>query len=194
MQRIDSWSERAVGDIFFFAGTQLIIEAEKEINPPNPPYRWVPSHAGILGPEPGQVVEAWLDLEESSAAAIHDENKYDGQFDAGAMQVWRPSASEALKQAALAQVIAELGPKRYGVLAIVGFEWVVIEEILFDRRVEQPVKDATVCSMTALLYLRWTKGEPWSDAVDEADCSPDVLLRNVEANQWQRKSRRRRVR
>jgi hypothetical protein len=183
MRRINSWGERAVGDVFFFAGTQLIIDAEKEMNPPTLAHPWVPSHAGIFGPKPGQVTEAWLDLRESSAAAIHDESKYYGTFDAGQMQIWRPNGSDQDKASALALVEAVLGPKPYGVLAILGFEYVTVEELLFHRAAENPIKDATVCSMTALVYLRWTRGEPWSDAVIEQDCSPDVLLRNVEAHQ-----------
>jgi len=81
------------------------------------------------------------------------------------------------------RIVQSLGPQPYGVLAIAGFEWQVIEEIVFGKHVDNPVKTATVCSMTALLYLRDpTIQEPWAASVVEADCSPDVLLRNIEGN------------
>ncbi|MGB6678523.1 MAG: hypothetical protein WBE44_17640 [Terriglobales bacterium] len=181
-----AWNDRQIGDVFLYAGTvelsRMIIDAEKVINPPNPPHIWVPSHAGIFGPKVGQVTEAWLDFEESSAAAVHPDAKYTGEYDLGRMQIWRPStASDFVKQATIQSLVSNLGPKPYGVLAILGFEYEVAEELLFGHARENPVKHATVCSMTALIYLRWIS-EAWARTVDLQNCSPDVLLRNIEAN------------
>jgi hypothetical protein len=183
MQRIYAWEERRVGDVFLYAGTaelsKLIIEAEKILNPPTASHPWVPSHAGVIGPVQGEVTEAWLDDRESSAAAVHFASKYNGEFIAGRMQLWRP---RAIDPDAIGLVVSILGPKPYGVGSILGFEWIVAEQLIFGHAGEQPVKHATVCSMTALVYLRYTRGERWSDLVDERSCSPDVLLRNIEAN------------
>lgn len=185
MQRINQWTDRRTGDVFLFAGreeiSRLIIDAETIMNRPVPPHIWIPSHAGIFGPVPGEVIEAWLDFEESSAAAVHSDAKYTGEFDRGALQIWRPSAGDFVKQVTARAVVSELGPKPYGVLAIAGFEVEVAEELLFGHSTENPVKHATVCSMTALIYLRWI-GQAWAQKVDLQNCSPDVLLRNIEAN------------
>ncbi len=190
MERINSWGARAVGDLFFFAGdekvSQLIIDAEMIINPPAGAHSWVPSHVGIIGPTLNDVVEAWLDLHESSSAAIHPAAKYDGALDAGALQLYRPrrpGGISTIQALALNKVLQELGAKPYGVLALAGFEYEVIEKLLFGHATDQPIKHATVCSMTGLIYLRYEKGEPWSEAVDERTCSPDVLLRKVEEHQ-----------
>ncbi len=184
MQRIKDWNLRQVGDIFLYAGmaelSRLIIDAEKIINPPTGSHSWVPSHAGIVGPRGEQVTEAWLDFEESSAAAVHLAAKYLGEMELGRLQLWRPKAGNG---GAVQRIVQKLGPKPYGVGAIIGFEWVVGEELLFGHATDNPIKHATVCSMTVLTYLRDpTVLEPWAIPINEPDCSPDVLLRNIEAN------------
>lgn len=187
MKRVYSWVGRQVGDVFFYAGTcelsRLIIDVEKELNPVSKDHYWVPSHAGIIGIGADAVTEAWLDFEESSAAAVHRAGKYDGEFDKGRMQLWRPGGLASYELIALDQVIKLLGPQPYGVLAIVGFEIELLEKFLFGVARDNPIKHARVCSMTALTYIRWTKAEPWADTIAIEDCSPDILLRAIEASE-----------
>ena len=190
MLRINSWGVRALGDIFFFAGdatlSRLIIKAETLLNPVTPAHLWVPSHAGIVGPETELVTEAWINLAppESSAAMVNPAAKYRGAMEAGLLQLWRPAGSEARKSVKLDRVIVRLGRQPYGILALGGFEIELIEELVLEHAADNPVKHAMVCSMTVLEYLIWLGTEAWATALAPKiqDYSPDLLLRAVEAN------------
>jgi hypothetical protein len=187
VRQIDSWLDRAVGDLGFYAGasplSRMIIDAEKVLNPPTPTHQWVPSHVFVFGPQMGQVTEAWLDLHESSVAAVHPESKYSGAFQAGKLQIWRPNGGPELGQKAVLRCVQKYKSMHYGVLDLVGFEIETAAEFFFGDKIENPVRWSYVCSQLGLLTLRERNEimspappEPWAGVIDLASCSPDSLL------------------
>src|ERR1019366_990688 len=97
MKRVN-WADIQPGDFYLTAVPSvehdLIWRAELALHP-DAPTDFQATHAGIYGPVPGWVTEAWLDLTPpgiDSVASVVADSKYAAAAAAGQVEVWRPGA------------------------------------------------------------------------------------------------------
>lgn len=160
-----AWIDRAPGDVFLSALSSLlglgIREAEIAMHPAAP-LDFVPSHAGLIGFN-DTVIEAWLDLEENSVAAVNPDSKYSRYVSLGLVEVWRPEKHDELFLGnAMVEYLKAYGPAKYGILNLLGFEYEAAMEKLLGVQIDNPVHVSNVCSQGALLYLSQKYAEEYT--------------------------------
>lgn len=153
MKRVN-WPDRKVGDIFLYHGTGLfssMIRTAELAMHPNAPEDFVPSHAGAIGPD-NTVVEALMDENNNSVAAVGPAQKYESANAKGLIELWRPTTDAALGDM-VTEYIKVYSPMLYGALNLIGFDWVSICESLFHIAVDNPIREHLVCSQGILILL-----------------------------------------
>lgn len=182
MIQILHYYHRRPGDLYFVDApgwlSRAIQDAEVELNPLSDAHYWVPSHVGVFGPNPGEVTEAQLDLEQNSAVAINHEDKYDGFFWRGQMQIWRCEASPEACAGALVLIRKALAGEPYSLSNLIGFGLEALAARL-GKRIDNPLDFGFVCSQVGLAQLlvvnALSGAEAWATMQSIRDCTPDVL-------------------
>jgi hypothetical protein len=182
MRRI-AWAERQVGDVLLAAVPSIVHDAiwhGELMMHPGAPEDFCVSHAGLLGPEPGWVTEAWLSLTEDSVASVVDEQKYADPLAHGEVELWRPTATVQQCEAAFTRYLNRYVPEGYGIENIFGFAYRALIKQLTGKDIENPIEHSQVCSQGAvdfltMLYAEEATDMAWILAVDIRDCDPLAL-------------------
>ena len=118
-----------------------------------------------------------LQKHQDSVACINPFSKYAGfeQY----LEVWRPAL---FYPEGLEAYIKAYGPEKYGVLNLLGFEWIAIVKFLTGVDVENPEECSDVCSQGVLIEQGTFQGpliapaEHWAFVAS----SDDLLLRDCD--------------
>jgi hypothetical protein len=170
------WQERTPGDVGFVRldglMADLIVEFEEMMHPEyfGTPFR--PSHAFIVG-DHDTVIEATLTLTQDSLATIHDAHEYDGV----PVMLFRLERTAAQTGVALKEFLTHYMAEGYGLADLLGFAIEAFERHLGNKSARNPILLGYVCSMAALIFMRYPSQEAWPAFVDLPDCDPLFLLR-----------------
>ena len=181
MKRVD-WTDIQVGDFYLTAVPSvehdLIWQAELALHP-DAPTDFAATHAGIYGPVPGWVTEAWLDLTPpgiDSVASVVADSKYTAAAAAEQVEVWRPDALNEHIYLAFSIYLNRYVPQKYGTWNLFGFLWMAEVKRLTGKDVQNPVEGSQGCSQADadMLGILVTCGanEPWIKTVNVANCDP----------------------
>jgi len=170
--KLVSYKDRAPGDILFIRNNSIesgfIVDFESEIHE-NYKGNFVPSHVAIEAYS-GTIFEAvWNKL-----VAVAADTKYN----LCPIQVWRLDRTSEQIEVALRTYAKQYGNAGYGILDLLGFAIEAFKRHLGNPKANNPIFAGYVCSMAALLFLRYDSGEKWPLVADMRDCDPLQLLMN----------------
>ena len=177
MIKITDWSARLMGDVILHSSIGLegdLIRAAELRLLPRAPRDFIPSHVATVGAG-AVVIEAWDSDGVDSAAALNPISKYDGEMEAGRLELWRVEGA-TLDQIgfAIGAFVHDYSDVPYAWPNLLGF---LVEAI--RRGSENPVDMGAVCSQADAVFLRYLDMAMfpnstllWLDSLDFRNLTP----------------------
>jgi hypothetical protein len=169
MKQVD-WKDRLPGDIGLVCNvgieSDLIVDFEGELHE-DYSGAFLPSHVFIQAPNDMIIESVWNRM--TSAAP-------DNKYECLPLQMWRLTRTDAQIKDAINTYLYQYGTDGYGVLDLLGFALQAVLQHLGNPKARNPILCGYVCSMSALIFLRYPSSETWPRQADLRDCDPLALL------------------